>query len=416
MEYGSKVKVIYESNEFYGTLVESSDKKIILLKLESGYNIGLPKSKVKISTISKPNYVIKKSIEKKINSSLPNITIISTGGTIASEVDYKTGAVTPVTKTSKLLEKLPEIKNIANINTIEILSKFSEDLSVEDWTNISNAVYKELSKDNIRGVVVTHGTDTLHYSSAALSFALQNLGKPVVFVGGQRSSDRGSFDGGLNLICGLHVAKSDIAEVLTVMHGSSDDNFCLVNRGNKVKKMHTTRRDSFRPINTVPIAKVYKDGKIEIHSEYNLRHSNKPKLMQKFDEKVALIKYYPGMDLKLFDFLNKNNYKGIIIEGTGLGHIHSKFLNKISELIKSGIFIGMTSQANYGSVNPYVYASGRNLFNHGVTYLEDMLPETAYVKLSWVIANFDSSEIKQKMKENISREYSEASHPNDFLY
>ena len=236
MEYGSKVSIDYESNKFIGTLIESSDSKIILLKLDSGYNIGLPKNKCKLKIISKPKFSINKTTSTESNKSLPNITIISTGGTIASEVDYKTGAVTPITKPSKLLQKLPEIRKIANINTIQILTKFSENLSIEDWEIISESVYKELCKENIRGVIVTHGTDTLHYSSAALSFSLQKLGKPVVFVGGQRSSDRGSFDGGMNLICGLHIANSDIAEVVTVMHGSSEDNFCLVNRGNKVKK------------------------------------------------------------------------------------------------------------------------------------------------------------------------------------
>ena len=416
MEYGSKVSIDYESNRFIGTLIESSDSKIVLLKLNSGYNIGLPKNKCKIKIISKPKFLVKKIPSTEKNNSLPNITIISTGGTIASEVDYKTGAVTPITKPSKLLEKLPEIKKIANINTIQILSKFSEDLSIEDWEVISESVYKELCKENIRGVIVTHGTDTLHYTSAALSFSLQKLGKPVVFVGGQRSSDRGSFDGGMNLICGLHVANSDIAEVVTVMHGSSEDNFCLVNRGNKVKKMHTTRRDSFRPINTVPIAKVYPNGKIEKHSKHVLRHSNEPKLLNKFSAKVALIKYYPGMNSDIFEYYSSKKYEGLIIEGTGLGHVNSNFLTNITKLIKEGVFIGMTSQANYGSVNPYVYSSGRNLFNHGVTYLEDILPETAYIKLSWILGNFPNSDIKQKMKDNISKEYSEASHPNDFLY
>ena len=416
MEYGSKVSIDYESNKFIGTLIESSDSKIILLKLDSGYNIGLPKNKCKLKIISKPKFSINKTTSTESNKSLPNITIISTGGTIASEVDYKTGAVTPITKPSKLLQKLPEIRKIANINTIQILTKFSENLSIEDWEIISESVYKELCKENIRGVIVTHGTDTLHYSSAALSFSLQKLGKPVVFVGGQRSSDRGSFDGGMNLICGLHIANSDIAEVVTVMHGSSEDNFCLVNRGNKVKKMHTTRRDSFRPINSVPIAKVYPNGKIEKHSKHVLRHSNEPMLLNKFSDKVALIKYYPGMNSDIFNYYSSKKYKGIIIEGTGLGHVNSNFIDEITKLIKEGMFIGMTSQANYGSVNPYVYSSGRTLFNYGVTYLEDILPETAYIKLSWILGNFPESDIKQKMKDNISGEYSETSHPNDFLY
>ena len=317
---GNKVKIKYFGSEYEGILLESSDKEIHLLKLTNGYNIGLPKKGSQVEVIGKTNFGIKSDTTPlKQDRSLPNISLISTGGTIASHVDYKTGAVHPMTKPRELLGKIPELKKIANISVLSPLSIFSEEMNCEHWSKISGFVARELNKDDVRGVVVTHGTDTLHYTSAALSFALEGLSKPVAIVGGQRSSDRGSFDGGMNLICGVHYANSDIAEVATILHGTSSDDYCLANRGTKVKKLHTSKRDAFRPINTVPLSKIYPSGKIEKHSKCELRHSGKVKVKSKFEEKVALLKYYPGMTANILD--SYSDYKGIIIEGTGLGPV-----------------------------------------------------------------------------------------------
>jgi glutamyl-tRNA(Gln) amidotransferase subunit D len=388
-----------------------------LLKLINGYNVGLPKKGSKVEVLGKSNFGLKSDFTMPVkNKALPTVALISTGGTIASHVDYKTGAVHPMTKPAELLGKIPELKKIANISVSAPLSIFSEEMNTEHWSKIAGFVARELNKDNVRGVVVTHGTDTLHYTSAALSFALEGLSKPVAIVGGQRSSDRGSFDGGMNLICGVHYAVSDIAEVATVLHGTSSDDYCIANRGTKVKKLHTSKRDAFRPINTVPLAKIYPNGKLEKHNGYELRHAGKIKVKSNFEKKVALIKYYPGMSP---DILNcYKNYKGIILEGTGLGHVSTTtWLEPLTKLIKKGIFVGMTSQANYGRVDPYVYSTGRSLTNHGVVYLEDMLSETAYVKLSWVLGQTNNIEkVRHLMVTNLRGELSSKSHPNAFLY
>ena len=413
---GNKVKIKYFGSEYEGIILESSNKDIHLLKLVNGYNIGLPKKGSKVKVLGKANIGLKLDSAPILkNKSLPNISLISTGGTIASHIDYKTGAVHPMTKPRELLGKIPELKKIANISVSEPMSIFSEEMNSEHWSKIAGFVARELNKDDIRGVVVTHGTDTLHYTSAALSFALEGLSKPVAIVGGQRSSDRGSFDGGMNLICGVHYAASDIAEVATVLHGTSSDDYCIANRGTKVKKLHTSKRDAFRPINTVPLAKIYANGKLEKHSNFELRHSGKVKVKSKFEKKVALIKYSPGMSPDILKFYEE--YKGIIIEGTGLGHVATPWIESLSNLIKKGIFVGMTSQANYGRVDPYVYSTGRALANHGVVYLEDMLPETAYVKLSWVLGQTNNIEkVRHLMVSNIRGEYSKKSNPNSFLY
>jgi len=413
---GDKVKIKYFGSEYEGIILESPNKDTHLLKLINGYNVGLPKKGSKVEFLGKAKIGLKlDSAPISKNKALPNIALISTGGTIASHIDYKTGAVHPMTKPRELLGKIPELKKIANISVSEPMSIFSEEMNSEHWSKIAGFVARELNKDDVRGVVVTHGTDTLHYTAAALSFALEGLSKPVAIVGGQRSSDRGSFDGGMNLICGVHYAASDIAEVATVLHGTSSDDYCIANRGTKVKKLHTSKRDAFRPINTVPLAKIYSDGKLEKHSNCELRHSGKVKVKSKFEKKVALIKYSPGMSPDILKFYE--NYKGIIIEGTGLGHVATSWVESLSNLIKKGIFVGMTSQANYGRVDPYVYSTGRSLANHGVVYLEDMLPETAYVKISWVLGQTDNMEkVRHLMVSNIRGEYSKKSNPNSFLY
>lgn len=413
---GNKVKIKYFGSEYEGIILKSSDKNMHILKLINGYNVGLPKKGSKVEVLGKTKIGFKSNSDSPSkNKSLPTVALISTGGTIASHVDYKTGAVHPMTKPRELLGKIPELKKIANISVSAPMSIFSEEMNPGHWSKISGFVARELNKDDIRGVVVTHGTDTLHYTAAALSFALEGLSKPVAIVGGQRSSDRGSFDGGMNLICGVHYAASDIAEVATVLHGTSSDDYCIANRGTKVKKLHTSKRDAFRPINTVPFAKIYLNGKLEKHSKCELRHSGKVKVKSKFEEKVALIKYHPGMSPNILKYYE--NYKGIIIEGTGLGHVTTTWLEPLTKLIKKGIFVGMTSQADYGRVDPYVYSTGRALANHGVVYLEDMLSETAYVKLSWVFGQTNNIEkVRHLMVSNLRGEYSEKSHPNAFLY
>lgn len=124
------------------------------------------------------------------------------------------------------------------------------------WIKIAHEVAKSLNSGD-SGVVVAHGTDTMGYTAAALSFMLRDLGKPVILVGAQRSSDRPSSDAAMNLICSVRMSTSDVAEVMVVMHGETGDTYCLAHRGTKVRKMHTSRRDAFRSINDVPIAKVW---------------------------------------------------------------------------------------------------------------------------------------------------------------
>ncbi len=409
---GDKVEIHLMKEIYEGTLLESSELGIVLLKLNNGYNIGFDKKKISDIKLIERQEEKKKEIEIKKDSSKPNVAMIITGGTIASRYDSKTGGVKWLDSPENLFKFYPEMFEKVNVSRVEIpFMKGSESMDYKDWKKISKVVEDCLNDSSISGVIVTHGTDTLHYTSSALSFFLnhdQSLNKPVVLTYSQRSIDRASSDANLNLQCSAEVAGlSDIAEVLVVGHADSDDSYCYAMPGTKVKKLHTSKRDAFKVINNKPFAKVF-PGKIEKIISYNLRKKGKIKSDNRFEEKVALVKYYPGQSPEILDFYLEKGYKGIVLEMTGLGHVATKesrnsWTAKLKEVQKKGLIVCGTSQCIFGRVDPLVYSNGRELLETGIFYLEDMLSETALVKLGWVLGHSDWN-VKEKMLENISGE------------
>ena len=382
---------------------------MVLLKLDSGYNIGFNRKDIIEIKVLRKFKEIKQEIEIKKNREKPNIAMIITGGTISSRLDPKSGAVSWLTSPSQLFQFYPEIFKYANVSRVEVpFMKASEEMTSKDWQKIARVAEKLLNDENIKGVIITHGTDTLHFTSAALSFFLRNLNKPVVLTYSQRSSDRGSSDATLNLECAALTAINDIAEVVLVGHATENDDYCNVLRGTKVRKMHSSRRDAFKSINTEPLAKVDENTFTKL-GNYNVRGKTKVKLDAKFEEKVALVKFYPGQDASILDYYAKKGYKGIVIEVLGLGHLIRKgWLKKIKELTKKGIIICATCQTIYGRLDPYVYSTGRELLETGMIYLENMLSETAFVKLGYVLAHPEwKNKIREKMLENFAGEISD---------
>jgi glutamyl-tRNA(Gln) amidotransferase subunit D len=312
-----------------------------------------------------------------------------------------------------LFKFYPEIFDKVNIVKVEVpFMKASEDMDYKDWQKIARVAKNLLNDTNIKGVIITHGTDFLHYTASALSFFLKDLNKPVVLTYSQRSIDRASSDANLNLQCSALAAVSDIAEVMLVGHGTINDDYCLAMRGTKVRKMHTSRRDAFKVINDKPFAKVYPD-KIEIISDYKRRNKGSVKTDLSFEKKVALVKFYPGQNPGVLDYYIKNKYKGIVLEMSGLGHVATMrsrkgWTKKLKDVQRKGIIICATAQTVYGRLDPLVYSNGREILSTGIIYLEDMLSETAFVKLSWVLGHRDwakSKEIvKEKMLENFAGE------------
>lgn len=429
---GDKILVKKKEEVYEGLLMPKpevgGDANSIVIKLANGYNIGIKwQAGVKIKKLGGGKKLEAfPSAKISAKAGLPSISMIVTGGTIGSRVSYETGGVAPLSKPEHLFFMAPEIGKIVNVRKIERpFTKFSENMDPTDWQNIAKNAAKLLNS-NDKGLMITHGTDTLHYTAAALSFMLKNLNKPVVLTYSQRSSDRGSTDASMNLICAAHVAaKWDGAEVVLVGHGTENDDFCLINRGTKVRKMHSSRRDTFRPINELPIGKVWPDGKIEIlNKNYRRRGGANEKVIAdtKFEERVALVKAYPGARPDVIDFLVSKKYRGIVIEATGLGHVPTdesryNWLPAIKRAIEKGVVIAAAAQTLYGRLDPLVYDAGRKLVQVGVIFCEDMLPEVAYVKLGYVLAHAKKSEeIKRLMLTNIAGEISKRIEPRAFLY
>ncbi|MBS3086335.1 Glu-tRNA(Gln) amidotransferase subunit GatD [Candidatus Pacearchaeota archaeon] len=395
------IKVIYE-----GTLLEvpEDERGVVLLKLDSGYNIGFNRKDILEIKLLKRFEKKEEKYEVKKDDEKPNIAMIITGGTIAARLNPKKGGTDWLTSPEDLFKFYHGIFDKVNVIKIEIpFMKASEDMDFRDWKKIAMTAEKLLNDSNIKGVIITHGTDFLHYTSSALSFFLKNLNKPVVLTYSQRSTDRASSDANLNLQCAAIAAISDIAEVMLVGHASTNDDYCYAMPGTKVRKLHSSRRDAFKVVNGKPFAKIFSD-RIEILREYNRRHSGKVKLDAKFEEKVALVKFYPGQDPSILDYYLKNKYKGIVLEMGGLGHVSTMrarkgWIKKLRDVQKKGVIICAAAQTIYGRLDPLVYSNGRDIMKTGVIYLEDMLAETALVKLSWVLGHKDWAKNKEKIKE-----------------
>jgi glutamyl-tRNA(Gln) amidotransferase subunit D len=414
---GDLVSVKTKEKTWTGNVLQSHDPEIILLKLETGYNIGIRENKI-ISAEIKEEVKVNENekFSQKKNKDLPNIAMIITGGTISSRLDPKSGAV-KWTSVDDLFKIAPELSGICNITEIKKpFMKGSEDMSLKYWKKIAEVAEKLLNDSKVDGIIITHGTDTLHYGASALAFFLKDLNKPVAFTYSQRSIDRGSTDAHLNLICAAKFATSEIAEVAIVGHKDLNDNICTALPATKTKKSHTSRRDAFQVINDIPIAKISKEH-LEILKDFKVKDKNKKvELDAKSFDKVALIKFVPGMSSDVLNFYTEEGYKGIIIEATGLGHVatndsDNNWISTIKKLIKKGITICIAPQTANGRLNLNVYSNGRALKETGAIILGDMLPETALVKLSWVLGHpswaRDKEKIRDKMMENVAGEFNE---------
>lgn len=427
---GDKVRITAQKEVLDGILMPSPDEKAIILKLDNGYNLGLEKKDVKeVKLLSKKNEtkepVRLKSEPKK---SLKTITILHCGGTIASKVDYETGAVKARFSPEELLEMFPELSEIANIKSKLVANIMSENMRFAHYNLVAKEVEKAI-KEGTDGIIITHGTDTLHYTAAALSFALENLPVPVILVGAQRSSDRGSSDAFLNLKSAAQfIADSDFGEVAVCMHASENDDSCLILPGTKSRKVHSSRRDAFKAINSTPYAKIDDSGKAEWLNKDYVSVDKKRKLVLKlFDErlKIGILKAHPNMFAEEVKAYSKFN--GLILEGTGLGHFptekydektkeHELIFKELEKLVKK-IPVVMALQTIFGAVNMNVYSPGRRLVEAGIlgTGL-DITTETVFIRLAWLLSNYGKENLKELWNQNFRGEIScQRKYQEDFL-
>ncbi|MCL5876358.1 MAG: Glu-tRNA(Gln) amidotransferase subunit GatD [Candidatus Bathyarchaeota archaeon] len=415
---GDILKITSKGKTYEGILIPRFGEGVaIIIKMKSGYNIGIEATtEVKVEKIGKgtvPKFEAPQLPKQK--PSLPHVVIMSTGGTIASRVDYRTGAVRSAMSASDLYGVVPELADIARVDTEIVYSIYSENLTPQNWTELAQTVAKRIEQ-GVDGVVIAHGTDTMAYTSAALSFALQNLPVPVILVGAQRSSDRPSSDAATNLIGAVKAAgEAPFAEVGLAMHETVSDIATVIHRGTKVRKCHTSRRDTFKSVNGFPIAKV-QNLQITITSDSYQKRDPKRKITLKphFNDKVALVKFHPGLDPAVIDFYVEKGFKGILLEGSGLGHVSKFCFDAIKRATAKGVVVALASQCIWGRVDMNVYDTGRDLLSFGVVPLEDMFPETGLVKLMWALGQTsDPKEATALLKANVAGEYSPRTLPQE---
>lgn len=431
---GDIVEVKTSDETLKGTIMPSpeSEGDVLVLKLDSGYNVGISKSRIKAVRVLEQYHELKEPAQQKhhkaLQKGLPKISILHTGGTIASRVDYRTGGVVSRFTPEEILGMFPELRDIAEIDSRLIRNMWSEDMRFAHYNLMAREIAKEAEK-GADGIIITHGTDTMHYSSAALAFILEGLSIPVILVGSQRSSDRGSTDAALNLLSAAYfIVNSDFSGVALCMHETISDTTCLILPPTKSRKMHTSRRDAFRPINTTAIARVdFEGGKVTfLTGSYTKRGGDSKLQLRLFNDslKVGLVKTHPNMHAS--EFSAYRNFDGLVIEGFALGQApvnsideftaeHRKILEEIKSL-SAGMPVVMSSQSIYGRLQMDVYSTARDLQAAGVLgHFSDMTPETTFIKLAWLLSNFSKEEVKGLITKDLRGEISERTLGEAFL-
>lgn len=424
LKEGNQIEIEYNKEKLIGSIlpeVIEDKQEIIRLKLKSGYNAGIKISEINsVKKLGEGKQVGKaKHLELIHNPKLPKISILHTGGTIASRIDYRTGAVVSSFEPKDLIAMYPELGEKANIESVFLANMWSDDLRLEHIELIAKAVQKEFEKGTT-GIIIAIGTDNLAVAAAGISFAIEKCPIPVILVGSQRSSDRPSADSAMNLICAAEfISQTDFAGVAICMHNSTNDDKCAILPATKTRKLHTSRRDAFKAINDSPIALIdYNSKQIEfLKKNYQKKSNEKMIIKPKFEKKVGLLKISIGMFPEQFELFNKYKFKGLVIEGTGLGHtpghapnkeaaIHKKFFPILAKFCKNNVAV-MTSQCINGRVQMHVYDKGTDLVKLGVIPGEDMLAETAFVKLAWLLGNYKKEQAKELLAKNLRGEITE---------
>jgi len=418
----SDVEIKTTEGPFAGLILprsETEDGEYIVIKMSNGYNTGIHVDNIQdIKGIGyrEGKYQIPEK-EFPFDPKKKNVTLLGTGGTIASRLDYTTGAVIPAFSPGELYGAVPELADICNLNTRKLFGVFSEDMGPMQYKVLAEEIGKEIEAGT-DGIVIGHGTDTMHHTASILSFMVQDTPVPIVLVGSQRSSDRPSSDAARNLLHAANTAaNSDIAEVMICMFGPTSDDFGLLHQGTRVRKMHSSYRSTFRTIGDIPLAMVWADKITPLKKDYRRRSKDrKVKIDPVFEERVTILYYYPNMQPDIVDALVENGYRGIVIAGTGLGHVNHALNDSLRRAVKKGVHIVMTVQTLWGFTQMYVYETGRYLLELGIVPCANMLPEAAYCKLAWVLGHTDDpKKVKEMMLEPIAHETTEREPHNGYL-
>ena len=397
---------------------ETLDDEHLVLKLKTGYNVGLHVDRLRSMREVGYSEAVYKIPEKEFPArpDLPRVTLLGTGGTIASRLDYRTGAVIPAFTPGELYGAVPELADVANLTTKKLFGVFSENMAKPQYVELAQAIGREVEA-GVDGIVIGHGTDTMGHTAAILSFMVQDTPVPIVMVGSQRSSDRPSSDAALNLIHAVRAAGyGEIAEVVICMFGPTSDQYALLHRGTRCRKMHSSYRSTFRTVGGVPLAMVGEEFTYISRDHRRRDPQRRVRVDTAYEERTTILYYYPGMSPDLVDALVEKGYRGIVIAGTGLGHVNKPLYPALSRARARGVHVVMTVQTLWGYAQMYVYDTGRDLLELGVVPLDNMLPETALMKLSWVLGHTDDhAEVLRLMRLPVNGETTEREPHDGYL-
>ena len=414
MNPGDRVHVVRGGTEYEGVLMPSTTADRLVVKLDGGYNVGIDRAEAELDVLESNVYDVEGArdgeggSEIQFDEALPTVSLISTGGTIASTVDYRTGAVTAQFDAEDVLRAVPDLAGRANYRGRVVANILSENMTPDVWQELAGAVHEEIEA-GADGVVVMHGTDTMQFTASALAFILDTP-VPVVFTGSQRSADRPSSDNVMNAVCAVEAAKSDCAEVLVCMHATESDDRCSLHQGTRVRKNHTSRRNAFKTVGAEPLGVVdYDDETVDFRRSHDERGAADLAIHPELETEVELVKFTPGMSFDRVERLA--DAAGLVVEGTGLGHVHTDLVPTFREMVESGTPVVMTSQCIEGRVCDRVYDTGRDLLDAGVIEAGDTLPGTAKVKLMWALANVAPESVPETMRTPLAGELTDRSTP-----
>jgi glutamyl-tRNA(Gln) amidotransferase subunit D len=426
--YTGKVKKILETNnlkvwteltvtkgsgaQFRGVLLPRAAftaPGYINLKIgETGYNVGVRVDSTTTFAAHgyRPGEYRIPAEEIVPDPKLPYVTLLGTGGTVASRLDYRTGAVLPAFTPEELFAAVPEIKERVNLTPKTLFQILSENFKPEWWVKTAEHIAQEI-ESGVDGIIIGHGTDTMSYTGSALAYFLKNLPVPVILLGSQRSSDRPSSDAAINILNATVAATEDIGEVLISMMGSTSHKYDLLHRPTRVRKMHSSRRDAFRTLSDVPVGKIdYQTRKVTYFQQPKKRAKREDFWLDaKIDPKVSILYFYPGMQPDTMDALVDKGYHGFVVVGTGLGHVSEEMYPALERAQQEEIPVVLVVQPLFGFSHLRVYETGREMLARGVIEGGNMLPEAAYVKLIYVLGHtHDLAEVKHMMQTPIAGE------------
>lgn len=340
---------------------------------------------------------LREKVKKQENLAKPKIFMVGVGGTLSAKLKNGTWVPGELT-TEHVLKLVPDIKNFVEIESTNFLRIDSTNVQPENWVTLANMIYPKLSSAD--GIVVTHGTDTMHYTATAISFLIQGLNKPIIFTGSQSIPSNIGSDAKRNLIDAVRVASlADIAESVIVFNGT-------ILRGNRSKKFREIDYDAFECVGMPPLGKV--EGVIRLSGQQTKRKKRKPRLATKIETNVALVKVFPGLEPNYVENLLDVGVKGLVLEGYGSGNVPTlkrSLIPIIEKATSTGIPVVITTQCALGASWVYLYEVGQKALQAGAIPAHDMLSETALVKLMWVLGRTNNLvKVKEMMLKNYAGE------------